>query len=461
MSTAEALRVRRFLLALLLYLGASPAWSQAPVEPPSPEDQDAGLSESAPLERAFRIGGEFKLAFRDSVFVETPVFFPFPPAFIPAGESGIFQRTVDPGRSLEFVNLALIGEGELTRGVAAKVELHLLDLYNRNPTSSDDRILVREAWVSLGRRPGPLEVQTGRSFYVLAGLAPRFTKQLNRRLESYGMWGTAVGRFEQPQLQVGGSLGRKLYFRALIGNGNPVFFRDTNALAGDNGTPNHVPGNVDPIYESGFPILYDAKPADLNPTGRFEWGAGLGVRLGNETRAVDLISWYFARELEDAARIRGTFYEGDLDLLRGAGFPLPFRGNDKSEWGANLEARWGGLRFFGQYVNQEIAQLPRSGYEVELAYRIRLDGLFLVGETPIGEWIQPVVRYSVIDNDFDAPRAYPGLSVVWDWTKLDLGVRIAITRSVDLTVEYSRHDMITARGTRHPDETLITLRTGF
>jgi hypothetical protein len=51
--------------------------------------------------------------------------------------------------------------------------------------------------------------------------------------------------------------------------------------------------------------------------------------------------------------------------------------------------------------------------------------------------------------------------VAWDWTKLDLGLRIDITRSVDLTIEYSRHDMVTARGTLHPDETLITLRTGF
>jgi hypothetical protein len=215
------------------------------------------------------------------------------------------------------------------------------------------------------------------------------------------------------------------------------------------------------VYESGFPILYDAKPADINPTGRFEWGGGVGARFGGERAAVDVLAWYFARTLEDEAKIRGTFYQGDLELLRGAGVPLPFRGDDKSERGVNLEARWGELRLFGQFVDQEIAELPRDGYEIELAYRIRLDGLFLVGETPIGEWLQPVVRYSVIDNHFDAPREFPGLSVAWDWTKLDVGLRIAITRSVDLTLEYSRHDMITARGTRHPDETLVVLRTGF
>jgi hypothetical protein len=439
-------------VAFALVCLAPGAWSQEPPQPAAPE--------AAPAPR-FRLGGEFKLAFRNSKLVETPVFFPFPPSFIPVGQTAVVQRTVDPGSSLEVPNLALIAEGEPTPGLTLKAEVHVLDLYNRNPTSSDDRILLREAWVCFGTRPAPLEVPEGSSFYVLAGLAPRFTKQLNRRLESYGMWGTAVGRFEQPQLQIGGSLGRNLYFRALVGNGNPVFFRDTNALAGDNGTPNHEPGNVEPVYNSGFPILYDAKPADINVSGRFEWGAGLGARFAGEGRALDLLGWYFARTLEDAARIRGTFYEGDLDILRGAGFPLPFRGDEKSEWGGNVEARFGGLRFFGQYVDQKIAELPRHGFELELAYRLRLDGLFLVGETPIGEFLQPVVRFSKIDNEFDGPREYPARSVDWDWTKLDLGLRIGITRSVDLTLEYSRHDMVTARGTLHPDETLITLRTGF
>lgn len=401
------------------------------------------------------------MAFRDSKSVETPLFFPFPPSFIPPGETAVFQRTPSAGRSLELANLALIGEGELSAGVSVKAEVHILDLYNRNPTSSDDRILVREAWVSFGSRPAPLELPGGSSFYVLAGLAPRFSKQLNRRLESYGLWGTAVGRFEEPQLQVGGSLGRNLYFRALVGNGNPVFFRDPNALAGDNGAPERIPPAASPVYESGFPILYDAKPADLNPTGRFEWGAGLGTRAGDTSWAVDLMGWYFARRMQDEARIRGTFYQGDLELLRGVAFPLPFRGDDKVEWGANLEARAGGLRLFAQYVDQKIAELPRRGFEVELACRVRLDGLFVVSETPIGEWIQPVVRYSRIDNEFVAPREFPGLSVAWDWNKLDLGVRIGIARSVDLTLEYARNTMKTAAGDKHPDELLVTLRAGF
>ena len=66
-----------------------------------------------------------------------------------------------------------------------------------------------------------------------------------------------------------------------------------------------------------------------------------------------------------------------------------------------------------------------------------------------------------IGNEFDAPVAYPALSVDWDWRKYDLGVRIGLLRDVDLTLEYSRHDMIVPTvGTLHPDEALATLRVG-
>jgi hypothetical protein len=411
---------------------------------------------------SFRLGGEFKVAYRDSRDLTSPVFFPFGPPLVPTTRLPVVMRTVDPGRSLELVNLALRGEGELASGVSAKVEVHFLDLYNRNPTSSDDRILVREAWVRFGEAPEPLQGKPATRAFLLVGLAPRFSKQVVRRLESYGMWGTAVARFEQPQVQAGLLLGGNVYLRAMVGSGNPVFFRDTNALAGDNGTPERAPGNVDPIYESGFPVLYDAKPADLNVNGEFEWGAGLGLRFGDrDGAALDLLGWRFQRELADAARIRGTFYEGDLDLLRGAGFPLPFSGRKKSEWGVNVQARAGGFRLFGQWVDQEIAELPRRGLEAELAFFHRLGGAFLVRQSPVLNWIQPVFRFSWTDNLFEGPREYPALSVLWDWRKYDFGVRFGLVADVDLTVEYSRHDMVRRFDVLHPDEFLAVLRVGF
>jgi hypothetical protein len=412
----------------------------------------------------FHLGGEVKTHFRDSKAVTVLDEFPFPDSFHPNNDPTIqiFLRTVSPHPSFELSSATLRGEGEIASGVTAKVEVHFFDLYNRNPTSSDDRVFVHEAWLRVGPRPDTLQEAHGSSFYVLAGIAPRFSKQTTRRLESYGLWGTAVGRFEQPQLQVGGVFGGHVYWRGMVGNGNPLFFRDPNALAGDNGTPERQPGTVNPIYESGFPIFYDAKYQDLNPSGKFEWGGGLGLRAGGDHAAIDLLGWYFKRDLQDVVRLRGTFYSGDIKLLKGVFVPLPFSGNEKHEAGHTVEARLGGGRLFAQYVDQTIASLPRRGVEAELAWRLPLNGLFLVGESPVGNWLQPVVRFSHIDNRFVTPRQYPGPSVGWDWTKVDLGLRIGLVREVDVTAEYTLNSMTLFDGSKaHPDELLITLRAGF
>ena len=427
------------------------AQEQAPTPEPSPRLAPA----------PFSLGGEIRFHFRDSAAVSVLDQFPFPPSFLPPGETQVFLRTVDAGQALELSTATLTGAGEIASHVFARVEVHFGDLYNRNPTSSDDRIKVRDAWVRFGSAVTTLETGEGTTGYLTVGLTPRFTKQLNRRLESYGLWGTALGRFEEPQVQAGGIVDGAVYWRAMVANGNPVFFRDTNALAGDNGTPERQPNNVHPIFESGFPILYDAQPADLSTQGRFEWGAGLGFKTGDEETAIDVLGWFFSRKMEDNVRMRGTTYGGDLQLLRGVFVPLPFSGDRKREFGANVEARHGGGRFFGQYVDQKIAGLPRKGFEAEVAWRFETNGLLLLGEAPLINWFQPVARFSKIDNKWTTPREYPGPSVGWDWTKLDVGLRIGIVRDVDLTVEYSRHGMKTAAANLHPDETLITLRAGF
>jgi len=439
-------------LALLVSAIAAAAQAQEPQAIASPEPERPG----------FRIGGEIKAGLRWSKNEQSSVFFPFPPGFLPAGQR-VFLRTPDPGTALEIQHLALTGSGEITSGVLARFEVRLLDLYNRNPTSSDDRIFVRQAYVRFGDKPEPLDAAPGSRLYAQVGMAPRFTKQMLRHLESYGLWGTALARFEQPQLELGARLSRHAYLRGMLGAGNPLFFRDTNALAGDNGTPERQPGNVDPIYQSGFPMLYDAKATDYRRSGRFEWGAGVGARFGGGKRAAaDALAWYFTRRLAERARLRGTSYSGDLTLLRGFGVPLPFHGDKKSEWGLNLEARLKGLRVFGQYVDQDIAELHRRGFELEAAWLLRLNGLFLVGESPFGNWIQPVFRFSWIDNLFSTPREFPGLSVGWDWKKYDFGVRFGMVRGVDLTAEYTLHWVDRGSAPSIPmDELLLTLRVGF
>jgi hypothetical protein len=453
------LKILRLILACLLVSAAAVAQEPPPAPEPSP----------SPAPKRFRLGGELKAHFRHSAFAEVKDVFPFPDFFLPPGQIEVFLRTPQSGSSLEVSTVTLTGEGDFTPDISARVEVHFIDLYNRNPTTSDDRIAVREAWLRFGRKYEALEVAPKTSFYGEIGKAPRFTKPRLRRLESYGLWSTAVGRFEELQVELGGSLGRNAYWRAAVANGNPLFFRDPNALAGDNGTPERTPqptprpiSGTRPIIESGFPILYDSKANDFSLNGKFQVGGGLGYRAKDDadTQAVDALAWYFHRNLADSVPIRGSFYLGDLTLLNGVLFPLPYSGRGKYEYGLNVEARRREWRLFGQYVRQSIAGLERSGFEVELAWQKPLNGLFASGDQSVINWIQPVVRFSNIGNDFEIPPAYPAPSVGFDWRKYDFGARVGIIRGVDFTAEYSRLDMIGAI-TQHPDELLVTFRAAF
>ncbi len=409
----------------------------------------------------FRLKGEIKAHFRSSTREEQKVAAIGPP-------EPIFLRTVSPHGSFEISTVTLIGEADLTPDISAKTEIHFLDLYNRNPTSSDDRIAVREAWIRFGKKLEVLQAIPGTTLYLQVGKAPRFSKQLQRRLESYGLWGTAVGRFEEVGIEAGGTFGRNVYWRGSLVNGNPLFYRDPNALAGDNGTPERMtfgPGS-NPVYQSGFPILYDAKSTDLNFQGKFQYGGGLGFRFlfGEENRSgVDVLGWYFRRQLAQSVPIRGSFYGGDLELLRGfpGGPSLAVSGDDKWEAGANLEVHLGGFQLYGQWVYQEIAGLPRKGFEVEGSYRIPLNGVFVSGDTPVLNWIQFVARASKITNDFKTPPGFIDPSMGWNWNKWDGGFRLGVVRGVDLTAEYARHDVILAARVAHFDEFLSTLRAGF
>jgi hypothetical protein len=421
--------------------------------------QEAEQAHDARQPKPFRFSGEIKFNFRDSVNVDE--------------EDEYFERTTAAGGSLELSNLALTGEGDLASGVSAKFEIHVLDLYNRNPTSTDDRIFVREAWV---RFHSDGDGDTARRdeeprLFLLVGQAPRFSKQRFRRLESYGLWGTAVGRFEERQVQAGGAIGSHAYWRASVASANALFFRDPNALAGDNGASDRATGEAQPVLHTGFPILYDAKASDLNFNKPAQWGAGGGARWiggARDDQRLDVLGWYFQRRLADAVPIRGTSLSGDLALLRGNGDgdgtapPLPTTGRDKIEWGANIELARGGFRLFGQGVHQDIAGLVRRGYEIEAAYVFDTHSLFLIGETPALNWIQPVLRVSSIDNRFAAPEDFPTASVAWNWRKYDLGLRIGIVRNIDLTAEFNRNIVIIEPGeTIHPNEGLLTLRIGF
>jgi hypothetical protein len=446
--------MRRVVAGAVGVLLLGPCGLHAQSQPAAPASSDDGdhfkLRASVELKANARWSEDdrFVLAFR------------FAPDFVPVGQPNVALRTVSPGSSLEVSRALLNLDAELPHQIAGHVQIGFINLYDRNPTSKDHTVDVREAWVAFGKKHGSLEpLPEAKSFYALFGKAPKLERQPFRRLDSYGLVSTAFNRFNDLQLQVGGSLGTHVYFAVQLSNGNPMFMRDPNALAGDNGTD--PPPNPDPNLNSGFPILYDAEVEELAGDGRMEWGGALGARFlsADQARGVDVMGYYYKTRLSEAAKLRGTFYEGDLDILDGAGgISLPIHGDEREEYGADLDARLGGLSLWAQLVHQDAAGLPRTGFELEAGYRIRLGDL--ADAADLFPSVQPAIRYSHLGTGFSAPSGFVAPSFAWDWSKLDLGVRVTIVRRLDLTLEYAFHDIGASRPIKH-DEALATLRLAF
>jgi hypothetical protein len=422
-------------------------------------------SETVPVEpekKLLTIRGELKTHFRNSKDTRFPLRFPFPPEFIPRGQSQVFLRTVSPGSAFEVSAATIILNLEVSPSMLGRVRVQFIDLYNRNPTSTDHPVNVKEAWFLFGKRTEFLDEADGSHVYLLFGKAPKFERQRDRNMESYGIVTTAFNRLEDNQLQVGGNLGNHFYWRAQVSSGNPLFFRDVNALAGDNGADDLRLPFPEPNLNSGFPILYDAEVDEFS-TDNLEGGGGLGFRFQSDDgeNGIDFLGFYYKRKLADRKALNGTFYGGDLDLLDGTGgIGLPITGRDKEEYGGNVEARWKGLRVFIQGVHQEVAGLERTGYEVELAYNVSLPPVLATHGKQVFTFIQPVARFSYIDDDIPINPLFVAPSVFWDWKKYDFGVRVGIVQGVDFTAEYSVNE-ITAPIDIPLDEFLTTLRFRF
>lgn len=436
------------LLALLPLVAAPAAGQQEDAPPADVVSED---------ERRPRLsfGVEAKAAFRDSDANRFPVPFSFP------NLPPVFMETVDPGGNLELANVALFVDAQWGESLLGHLKIDFVDLWDRNPTSTDGEVDVDEAWIRYGRELDPGMLPAGAGGYVKVGKLPKFERQDDRHLESYGLAATAFNRFEDLGVEVGFDLGRFLYLKGSYTQGNPVFLRDPNALAGDNGTPEGLETPPRPRLGSGVPILYDAEVEDFQDDGSQETGAGLGVRAGNPdgSRRFDLLVWGYRRNLAASVDLEGTRYGGDLDLLSGPFEPFPaLAGDDKQEVGANLWLYLDGFTFFAQYVDQEIANLPRTGYDVEVAWRFELPLVWSVAGQQLFPFIAPAVRYSKLEPDFRNPARTPAPSLSWEWEKLDAGLRLGITPGSDLTVEYARNEFLTARGWRDNDELLSTLR---
>jgi hypothetical protein len=446
---------------VLLWLGAAlcaPVFSQEPAQEPA-QESDAPPPSSRPK---LRLGLEVKGNYRQSTENRFPIL-PFPPDLLPPGRTKVFEETVDAGSHFEVSNVSLFGDAAWGSRLTGHAKIDFIDLYDRNPTSTGQKVDVDEAWVRLGAEPLPATLAPRSGAYLKLGKFAKFERQNDRHLESYGLVSTAFNRFEETGGELGAHLGRHFYLKLRAAAGNPVFMRDPNALAGDNGTPEFRRPDPDPSLKSGILILYNAHDANFDLHGKLETGAGIGWRLADEEgrNGLDLLAWANRRKLAKTVTLHGTFYGGDIDLLNGPfdRFPFAISNDEKREAGGNVWIYFGGLSLFGQYVDQDLAGLPRTGLEGEAAWRFDLPLVWAAAGRQLFTFIAPAVRYSRLDNDFRNPKQTPSPSFSWDWQKIDLGLRFGLSPGVDLTAEYADNRFILATGARRSNnEYLTTLR---
>jgi hypothetical protein len=428
---------------------------------PAP-DAPAAQPEDGGGKPRLKWGLEGKANYRRSEENRFAVPFPFRPIDLPPGQTKGFEETVNAGSHLELSLLTLYLDGIWNESLKAHLKLDFISLYERNPTSTGVQTNVDEAWILFGREPGHALLAPRSGVYVKVGKFGKFERQNDRHLESYGLVSTAFNRIEDVGLELGADLGPHFYLKGSYTAGNPVFMRDPNALAGDNGTPELLQPNPDPRLKSGIVILYDARIQDLDQ-GHPQTGLGLGWRTADPEgrNGIDVMAWGRERKLAKGGSIEGSFYGIDLDLLNGPGdaFPLAVKNDRKREAGANLWLYLGGFCFFGQYVDQDLAGLPRTGLEGEAAWSFDLPLVWSLGQQQLFPYIAPAVRYSKLDNKFRNPKVTPSPSFGWDWEKIDAGLRLGIVGGTDLTLEYANNDFILGSGAhRNNNEYLLTLR---
>jgi hypothetical protein len=408
---------------------------------------------------------ELRGNYRDSGSDRFVTGFLFPAEFIPTGDRHAIEETVDPGRHTELSVAQIKLDFGYGKWFLAHAQLHGQDKYRRNPTSHDKQVDADELWIRFGDNPEFLERPEHTSFFAQFGKAPKMERQPVRLLESYGLAATAFNRFEDIQALVGGSIGRNFYWRVQAANGNPVYLRDPNALAGDNGVKELHDMPPDPKLQSGFPIIYNAETEGyFFDTDHVQWGEGLGYRWANDDQSTgfDFIAFHYRRKLADREKLTGSFYGGDIDLLNGPeGLPpgfavsLPITNRKKEETGARLYAEWKSLTLIAQYTKQNVAGLHRSGYEVETGYKIP------IGRGPV-QYFQPTLRVSGLQNTFRAiaDKRFPAPSFWWPWTKIDYGFRAGLGHGLDITAEQTKQNIgspVTKPVVREK-ETLVTLR---
>jgi hypothetical protein len=428
---------------------ASPAAASAATPPAGAGPDDAG---QPPPPRRFKLGIELDANLRhsDDTRVASPYLYVQP------------QETVDPGSHAEISNIALLADYDPSPLWHAHLRFNGVNLYYRNPTSTDHPYDLAELWVRFGRETGPATVPDRPGMYLKLGKFARPEREQERHLQSYGLVGTAFDLFEDAGVEAGADLGRHFFVKASLTQGNPLFIRDTNALAGD--TPDLL--SLDPEYRAklngGLTILYDTHVEHLD-FAHPEAAGYLGWRLGDPGGAsgLELMAWGRRRRLAASYDLPGSPLDGDLATFTPLGTPiLPFHGNGKQEVGADLRIfHASGLSLFAEVVDQLVAGLGRTGIEAEAAWKIDLPLAWAAGGRQIFSFIAPALRYSKLHNRFSNLAPTPEPSLAWDWEKIDGGIRIGLWGGIDLTAEYSyNRTFLNPHLTENENEFLGTLR---
>ena len=410
----------------------------------------------------FFLEAETFVNYRDSDSNRFATNFPFPPEALPVGQTNAFIETVDAGQHLEVSSISFKGGWQFNHDWSLLFKLDTIDLYDRNPTSEDRKVDLDNLLLRFGKKTTTRRFAKGAGGYIQLGKFEKFERQNDRHLQSYGLASTSFNRFEDTGIEFGYDVNAHFYLKGSITTGNPVFMRDPNALAGDNGTSDFRPpfNNPEPDLKSGIVILYDAEIEDFNLQSKPELGLALGYRSQgkNNQWQSELMLWGYQRDLAESRDLHGTFYGGDLDLLDGvADFSLPIQSDRKKDIGFNYWFYNQELTAFIQMAQQYIAGLERTAIEVELSYRIAIPFDWFINGKPVIKSIAPAVRYSVLDTDFSAPFEYPAPSVAWDWEKLDIGLRLEFQHSINLTIEFTVTEFETKIGTADNNELLVTL----
>jgi hypothetical protein len=418
----------------------------------------------SPLSSAgsFDFRAETKFNYRYSELNQFATQFPFPPIALPVGQTHAFEETVDSGGHVEISDIALFGDWHIAEDWLLKAKVNIGNLYEKNPTSSDYKVDLSQIILRYGSRhtQGLLPVETTNYFQI--GKFGKFERQEDRHLESYGLSGTAFNRLEDSGIETGVDFSNGFYGKFSYTTGNPVFMRDTNALAGDNGINKKPPAHANPRIKTGIPILYDAEVEGFNLHENPETGVGLGYRWLNDSGSnrVNFLWYGYRRNMADTIKLHGTFYGGDLDLLDLSevipGVSIPTVGREKTEYGVNVWWYKDNFSVFTQAVKQNVAGLKRDGWEVELSYAIEPTGKW-VNNLKVSQ-ISPVVRLSSLDNHFVGNPLFPSPSFWWDWRKVDVGFNTDFGEKVRLTLEYSINQFQRNMKTEENNEYLMTLR---